>query len=222
MREAARTADRLFQRYATSGERGGAAGGGPAGAPASRELAARVALQLHNIRQGLDDIAVRAPVDALLSVEPSLEAGGDVQAASAWCGRLRGMYQGWAVRRRVQVGEIRGGSASAPILRFTGFGAFRTLRAEAGLHVLEEQQGDATTRRVVARVAVAAGLEQEPPPAARFGAAAKLLTDAPVGPTIVRRYRESPSPMVRDAARGWRTGRLDLVLGGDFDLIGAA
>jgi ATP-dependent Clp protease ATP-binding subunit ClpC len=38
----------------------------------------------------------------------------------------------------------------------------------------------------------------------------------------VRRYREDPSPMVRDAVRGWRTGRLDLVLGGDFDLIGAA
>jgi len=38
----------------------------------------------------------------------------------------------------------------------------------------------------------------------------------------VRRYREDPSAMVRDAVRGWRTGRLDLVLGGDFDLIGAA
>jgi hypothetical protein len=38
--------------------------------------------------------------------------------------------------------------------------------------------------------------------------------------TIVRRYRENP-PLVRDAAAGWRTGRLELVLGGDFDLIGA-
>ncbi|MGI9523308.1 MAG: hypothetical protein ACR2PG_16870 [Hyphomicrobiaceae bacterium] len=32
-------------------------------------------------------------------------------------------------------------------------------------------------------------------------------------------YREAPSPLVRDLARGWRTGRVDLVLGGDFDLI---
>jgi ATP-dependent Clp protease ATP-binding subunit ClpC len=36
---------------------------------------------------------------------------------------------------------------------------------------------------------------------------------------VVRRYREEPSPLVRDSARGWRTGRLELVLDGDFDLI---
>jgi ATP-dependent Clp protease ATP-binding subunit ClpC len=35
----------------------------------------------------------------------------------------------------------------------------------------------------------------------------------------VRRYRRDPSPLVRDAVRGWRTGRLDSVLAGDFDLI---
>ncbi len=35
----------------------------------------------------------------------------------------------------------------------------------------------------------------------------------------VRRYRRGPSPLVRDSARSWRTGRLDRVLEGDFDLI---
>ncbi|HEX7090544.1 MAG TPA: hypothetical protein VF192_10460 [Longimicrobiales bacterium] len=39
------------------------------------------------------------------------------------------------------------------------------------------------------------------------------------GRLIVRRYRERPSPLVRDSVRGWRTGRLDRVLGGDFDLM---
>ena len=38
---------------------------------------------------------------------------------------------------------------------------------------------------------------------------------------VVRRYRERPSPLVRDARAGWRTGRLDRVLGGDFDVISA-
>jgi hypothetical protein len=28
-----------------------------------------------------------------------------------------------------------------------------------------------------------------------------------------------PSPLVRDSVRGWRTGRLDRVLAGDFDLM---
>jgi ATP-dependent Clp protease ATP-binding subunit ClpC len=37
--------------------------------------------------------------------------------------------------------------------------------------------------------------------------------------TIVRRDRESPSPLVRDSVGGWRTGKLYRVLEGDFDLI---
>ena len=37
---------------------------------------------------------------------------------------------------------------------------------------------------------------------------------------IVRRYREAPSPLVRDSRGAWRTGRLDRVLAGDFDLMG--
>ena len=43
---------------------------------------------------------------------------------------------------------------------------------------------------------------------------------APAGrATIVRRYRERPTPLVRDAVRGWRTGKLDAVLSGGFDLV---
>ena len=37
-------------------------------------------------------------------------------------------------------------------------------------------------------------------------------------PVVVRRYRPGRSPLVRDTARGYRTGRLDRVLAGDFDL----
>jgi ATP-dependent Clp protease ATP-binding subunit ClpC len=36
---------------------------------------------------------------------------------------------------------------------------------------------------------------------------------------VVRRYREQPSPLVKDLVRGWRTGRLERVLGGEFDVI---
>ena len=40
-------------------------------------------------------------------------------------------------------------------------------------------------------------------------------------PAIVRRYRHEPSPLVRDAA-GMRTGRIDRILAGDFDLLAGA
>jgi hypothetical protein len=39
------------------------------------------------------------------------------------------------------------------------------------------------------------------------------------GARIVRHYRFDPSPLVRDNIRKWRTGRVDRVLNGDFDLL---
>ena len=45
------------------------------------------------------------------------------------------------------------------------------------------------------------------------------LRAAPANPTVVRRYRLPPDPLVRDSVRGYRTGRIDRVLAGDFDLF---
>jgi hypothetical protein len=54
------------------------------------------------------------------------------------------------------------------------------------------------------------------PPAVR---ARSLLGRAPSSDSVVRRYRQEPAPLVRDSVRGYRTGRLDRVLAGDFDLF---
>jgi hypothetical protein len=51
--------------------------------------------------------------------------------------------------------------------------------------------------------------------------AAKALHDAQ-SPEIVRRYQDRPTPLVRDRRRDFRTGRLDLVLAGHFDLMNGA
>jgi ATP-dependent Clp protease ATP-binding subunit ClpC len=60
---------------------------------------------------------------------------------------------------------------------------------------------------------------QVPGPVGNPRRSAQAALDAtPAAATVVRRYREAPSPLVRDA-RGWRTGRLDRVLAGDFDLF---
>ncbi len=40
-------------------------------------------------------------------------------------------------------------------------------------------------------------------------------------PRLVRRYQELPTPLVRDKIANWRSGRLDLVLQGHFDIIGS-
>jgi ATP-dependent Clp protease ATP-binding subunit ClpC len=49
--------------------------------------------------------------------------------------------------------------------------------------------------------------------------AREALASVNVPGAVVRRYREKPSPLVRDSVRDWRTGRLERVLGGEFDLM---
>lgn len=212
VREMAHTAERLKLRLD---------GGGGGGAYISRQLVARLALQLHLVQEGLRDTLGDAPVDALLIVEGALDAAIDAEAQRAWCARLFAMYRNWAKRRHMQLAEVaapkRGGE---PILEVSGFGAFRTLAGEAGLHILDDSDlGEG--RRVVARVKVAAGPWEEPKPHGAYRVFAELLRHAPDQNAVVRRYRSGPAPLVRDVKGGWRSGRLDAVLDGDFDILGA-
>jgi ATP-dependent Clp protease ATP-binding subunit ClpC len=115
------------------------------------------------------------------------------------------MYRAWARERGMRLE----GAEQPPANRryrwqasVSGFGALRTLRPESGLHVLEVPDGRGGYDRRRVRVTVTPELGT---PASRT--------------QIVRRYREHPTPLVRDAVRGWRTGRLDTVLAGGFDLV---
>jgi ATP-dependent Clp protease ATP-binding subunit ClpC len=75
---------------------------------------------------------------------------------------------------------------------------------------------DRTTARV--RV-VAQPAEPRPASQSELEHALACLASVAAPTAIVRRYREQPSPLVRDAVAGWRTGRIEDVLNGDFDLI---
>jgi ATP-dependent Clp protease ATP-binding subunit ClpC len=114
--------------------------------------------------------------------------------------RVAAMYQAWAHERgmRVQDVEESAGRRFRWAATISGFAAHQTLAPETGYHVLEipDGRGGYDRRRVRVTVGEDAGR-----------------------PTIVRRYRERPTPLVRDAVRGWRTGRLDYVLAGGFDLV---
>jgi ATP-dependent Clp protease ATP-binding subunit ClpC len=201
--EAWRTAERLRTRLDAGRERQG---------KISRELVARLALQLHLVKFGIDDAIADRPIDAVVCVDPlaSGNAGSDV--TEAWSGKLTSMYRRWSQLRRMTVSEF---TASGTILHVTGFGAFDVLNEEAGLHVWEDGDG----KRAVARVrVVASALEMNSgDPGLAFE---RLLDSAGDSTMIVRRYRGEPDMLVRDARKGWRSGKLDAVLAGNFDLIG--
>jgi ATP-dependent Clp protease ATP-binding subunit ClpC len=151
------------------------------------------------------------------------------------------MYRRWAEKRRMrfdvveeqdgaqQNGDGTQQNAAAAqgyraLIAVSGYAAYTILRGESGLHVLETPQDDKSFNRARASVRVVA---QPDEPAGRGAEAlrrqaARTLDDddsATMTQPVVRRYREDPSPLVRDSARGWRTGRLERVLDGDFDLI---
>jgi len=147
------------------------------------------------------------------------------EGVSAWPLRLAQMYEKWGHKRQMRSqlladGEQKGG-AGIILMAFGGLGAHAILRRESGLHVYETPDTDGSFLRQSARVRV---VPQPFKPRARALSEADYaracLQGAPAGASnIVRRYREQPSPLVRDSIAGWRSGRLDQVLGGDFDLM---
>lgn len=186
----------------------------------SSELSGRLALQLHLLREGIKDACDNAPVELALAIEPVFDGAGERQATLAWCDRLRSMYRAWAAKRRMQITEVPGSGPdkNQPILTVSGFGAYRILAPEAGLHVFEESEGG--TGRVTARVRLAVVPLGDVPAAKEHKLIVEAVEQAPRASAVIRRYREEP-PLVRDAIGKWRTGRLDLVLGGEFDLLQA-
>ena len=157
-------------------------------------LVRRAAQRLLLLDLALDALAAGEPADAVIAIEASA-------AAAAFAERIATMYRGWARERGMSLEpleESTGNKGFKLRLAVGGFGALQVLRAEAGLHVLEVPDGKGGFLRRRVRVTIEPG-----EPSAR----------------IVRRYRERPTPLVRDAVRGWRTGRLDAVLAGGFDLV---
>jgi ATP-dependent Clp protease ATP-binding subunit ClpC len=192
--EAWRTAERLQARLDRPGK-------------ISRELAARLALQLLVVGQGIDDALSDAPVEVVLCID----AIGN--HSPAWCADLLSMYRGWSRRRNMRLREFAVGTST--ILQIAGFGAFRTLSEEAGLHVWEDRDGTRSTARLrVSAVPADLTITDD-----SGDAMARLLESTAETAAIVRRYRREPDALVRDARKGWRSGKLDAVLAGYFDLI---
>ncbi|HLM55848.1 MAG TPA: AAA family ATPase [Pyrinomonadaceae bacterium] len=190
------------------------------------DLVGRLAQQLYLLDAACRVLAEGEPRDAFLEVRACTEAGADAEMSPRFARRVAEMYRRWAEKRRMRfdvLAEHDGAADYRLLAAVSGYGAHRILSGEAGLHVLETPQDDKSFNRARALVRVA---PQPDEPAGRGpdallrqaeGALAAAGEAAPQ--TTVRRYREEPSPLVRDSARGWRTGRLERVLGGDFDLI---
>ncbi len=188
----------------------------------SRELATRLAQHVYVADAGAEDALTNAPIEAIVNVEVALENAGEPQAARVWCAQISQMYKSWAVKRGMHVSEYAAGDTNKPaLMTISGFGAHRCLADEAGLHVLEPPEDDDASPRLIARVRIAASPLGDLPAATAAKALRKAIDDATASNAVARRYRAGASPLVRDAKKGWRSGRFEAILNGDFDLVGA-
>ena len=151
-------------------------------------------MQLYLVNLGIRDARSDAPVEIVLSVQPAMDAAGDARIARSWCDQLSGMYRRWAEKRRMQMTEVVGRAGAPPLFVVFGFGAWRTLEDEVGLHVLEADGAKEGLGRAVTRVKIARKpLGDASPRAGSHEALAALLDRAPSTNNVVRRYRATGS-----------------------------
>jgi len=180
---------------------------------ASTELVGLLAGRLHVLRCAVDGLAAGDPFELFLEVRSQ-----DVEPVFA--NRIVAMYASWAAARGMGLEPVVD-SAGRHVLAVSGLGCWRILHHEAGLHVLEHVTTDdgRTADRQTVRVTVAPrDMRPVPDDAALADVATVALESALVPNVVTRRYRSGPAPLVRDSARGYRTGNLEQVLAGEFDL----
>ncbi|MGH9749904.1 MAG: AAA family ATPase, partial [Candidatus Polarisedimenticolia bacterium] len=203
---------------------------GRAGDPRARSprnLVGTLAHNLYLLETACDDLDAQRPREAFLLVEARSSRGAPHAGANRFATELAEMYRSWAGKRRMRIQVLDEKPTNGQPFRFlmavSGFGAYTLLAPEDGLHILEQPED---RPRQFDRCSVAVRVIPQPlepagdaPRALRIQAERSLERQATHNLRVVRRYRRNPSPLVRDSVRRFRTGRLDLVLGGEFDLV---
>ena len=178
-----------------------------------------VARRLFVLEQTVVGLVEGAPQDVFMRVRRVRESHEGQE--SNLPGLLADMYVAWARRRGMRLDRLVS-TDDEHVLAVSGLGCSTILAPERGLHVLEADDGR-DGRRVERQSAAVEVVAWEPWPThgrdELLARALAALRGAPTNPAVVRRYRLQPDPLVRDTPRGYRTGRVERVLAGDFDLF---
>jgi ATP-dependent Clp protease ATP-binding subunit ClpC len=191
----------------------------------SKELITRLAQQLYLLQEAYKSFDQGLPKDAFLLIEAKPMSQATAPVLRGFSQKLCMMYIKWAKKRRMRsqiLQQIIGKDLELDslIIAVSGFGAYSILEHEVGLHVWEIPKDARSFERHNVRVRLASQPEIPETDADELLDQAKTafstVSDTPI---VVRRYREKPSPLVRDGVKKWRTGHINRVLNGDFDLF---
>jgi ATP-dependent Clp protease ATP-binding subunit ClpC len=199
MEAAAETAERIARRLRS--------------VPTSRELIRTLAQKLYLLGFAYRDVTERRPYESFLGIKVLAPAGAP---GDGYLQALTDMYTAWAEKRGMRTDSLAS-NAFETLLAISGFGAYSILAGEDGLHIFEDDD-----RRITLRVSVVPQPRAPEHDARRFLELAEKAVANRQTSEVVRRYQLGASPVVRDLRSSWRTGKLQRVLGGDFDLFGTA
>jgi len=196
-----------------------------------RKLIGQAAGRIHLLELACRSLEARSPWEAFILIEGKQGPGAESKIVDKWVDRLGGMYRQWGQRRKMRVTVLedvahKPGRCRSLMLGVSGYAAYDILAPETGLHVWEEPDPRKSKASIQHKVLVRVAPMPEDRVAEGTDEMLKVALDVmgkPMAgaPPMVRTYRELPDPLVKDRSRGWRTGRLDRVLDGDFDWLGA-
>ena len=195
------------------------------------KLMSQAAERLHLLQLACESLKTRSPWEAFILVEGKQGPGAESENADEWVTRVGNMYRQWGQRRKMRLTilhdiERERGRSKSLLMAVSGYAAHTILAPENGLHIWEEpaanRNNSSVQYKVLVRVApMPEDRVAEQPDELRSMAQEIMAQQMAGAPAIVRSYRELPAPLVKDRNTGWRSGRLDRVLAGDFDLLGA-
>lgn len=187
----------------------------------STKLIQRLGQQIYLLKEATNCLLEKKPYDAYLIIEANSDFKLSDTTLKEFAHQIYSMYQAWAKKRRMRFNKIIESGDNKifyNISTVSGFGAHSILENESGIHVLETPKDEKSFNRYKVNVKV---IPQPLIPTENTSDQINSLikVESKSNPEIVRRYRSEPSPLVRDAQNKWRTGRLDTVFAGDFDLF---
>ncbi|MCD4779467.1 MAG: AAA family ATPase [Candidatus Omnitrophica bacterium] len=191
-----------------------------------QDIIKRLALQLYLLNAGYLGYQNKTNKDVFVLIEAHPAPNQKRENAVMFAQEISLMYQNWAKNRRMhlfilkELSEPHAGKYQA-YLSIAGFGVLSFLEHEHGIHIFEDPKTPKTFQKynTAVKIAVQPDNPYKNEKELRSQAEALLKHNKKNLKKIVRRYRRQPDPLVRDNVKGWRTGRLDLILQGHFDLI---
>lgn len=150
----------------------------------------------------------------------------DVLAGIEFFEKIIHMYRSWVSKRRMRMlvlKEIMDQEKKEYqfLAAVSGFGSYSILCEEDGLHILEIPKTQKAFNKFNVHVHICP--QPENPAENRdvlLNQALHIFSESSGGAArIIRHYRFVPSPLIRDIIRKWRTGRVERVMEGDFDLM---